>query len=72
MATTNDAPIRCKPATPGEIPREEFMEPMGIGASFLAQAIGFSRQSIYQVLNGSRAISADMAIALGECPMSLT
>ena len=40
-AITNDTPIRRKPAMPGEILHEEFMEPMGIGVAALAQAIVF-------------------------------
>jgi len=49
---------------PGEILKTEFMEPMGISAYALAKALGFP--GIYEVVRGSRAISADTAVRLGR------
>ena len=48
---------------PGEILKTEFMEPMGISVYALAKALDFP--GIYEVVRGSRAISADTAIRLG-------
>jgi len=49
---------------PGEILKTEFMEPMGISAYALAKAVSFP--GIYEVVRGSRAISADTAVRLGR------
>ena len=49
---------------PGEIPKTEFMEAMGISAYELAKALNFP--GIYDVVGGDRAISADTAIRLGK------
>jgi len=67
MAYANDQAPQRSPTSPGEVLREEFLDPLGISPSSLAEAIGFSRQSVYQLLSGSRSISAEMALALGEC-----
>jgi len=49
---------------PGEVLKTEFMEPMGVTAYQLAKALNFP--GIYDVVRGSRAISADTAIRLGK------
>jgi addiction module HigA family antidote len=49
---------------PGDILKTEFMEPMGISAYELANALSFP--GIYEVVRGDRAISADTAIRLGK------
>jgi len=49
---------------PGDILKTEFMEPMGMSAYELAKALNFP--GIYEVVRGSRAISADTAIRLGK------
>src|SRR5271165_6519479 len=49
---------------PGEILKNEFMEPMGVSGYELAKALNFP--GIYEVVRGQRAISADTAIRLGK------
>ncbi len=51
-------------AHPGEILRTEFMEPMGITAYQLAKALHLP--GIYEIVREQRAISADVALRLGE------
>ena len=49
---------------PGQVLKTEFMEPMGLSANALVKAISFP--GIYEVVRGTRAISADTAIRLGK------
>jgi addiction module HigA family antidote len=49
--------------TPGEVLREEFLEPMGITAYALAKAIGVPPPYISKVLHGG-GISAELGVLL--------
>ncbi len=51
---------------PGEILREEFLEPLGMSPSRLSVALDVSRQTICEIVREERGISADMAIRLGR------
>ena len=51
-------------ARPGEILRTDFIEPLGITAYQLAKAL--HSPSIYEIVRGQRAISADIALRLGK------
>ena len=53
-------------STPGEILREEFMEPLKISSYKLAHTIGTSQTAIGEILNGKRAISVAMAYKLSK------
>ncbi|RSX58800.1 HigA family addiction module antitoxin [Bifidobacterium samirii] len=48
-------------STPGEILREEFMEPAGITGYRLAKAIGVSETAVGEIVKGKRRISVAMA-----------
>jgi antitoxin HigA-1 len=50
----------------GEILREEFLNPMGIKAYKLSQAIGVPQARTSQILVGRRRIKADFASRLGK------
>jgi addiction module HigA family antidote len=52
------------PVTPGELLREEFLEPMGISQYRLAKEIGVPAQRIGQILAGKRSITADTDLRL--------
>ncbi|MGM0676333.1 HigA family addiction module antitoxin [Ectothiorhodospira marina] len=52
------------PVTPGELLREEFLEPMGISQYRLAKEIGVPPQRIGQIIAGKRAITADTDLRL--------
>jgi addiction module HigA family antidote len=54
------------PVHPGELLREDFLEPMGITAYRLAQDIGVRHTRVYDVLRGKRAITADTALRLSR------
>lgn len=54
------------PIHPGEILREEFLEPLGISAYALARAISVPRNRVTGILHGERAITADTALRLAR------
>ena len=54
------------PIHPGVILKEEFLDPRGLSAYALAQAIGVPRNRITGIIRGERAISADTALRLAR------
>jgi addiction module HigA family antidote len=52
------------PPHPGEIVREDCLNPLGLSVTAAAEGLGISRQSLSELLNGRNGISADMAIRL--------
>lgn len=59
-------------STPGEILKEELLDPMGISCYRLAKAIGKPESAISEIVNGKRSITVEMAWllsrALGTTP----
>ena len=59
-------------STPGEILKEEFLEPMGISQYRLAKAIGKPESAVSEIVRGRRSITVEMAWllsrALGTTP----
>lgn len=53
-----------EPVTPGELLKEEFLEPMGISQYRLAKEIGVPAQRIGQIVLGRRSITADTDLRL--------
>lgn len=53
-------------STPGEILKEEFLEPLGISQYRLAKAIGKPESAISAIVNGRRSISVEMAWLLAQ------
>jgi len=54
------------PIHPGEILREEFLEPMGISQYRLAKNISVPPRRINEIVHGKRSITADTALRLGR------
>jgi addiction module HigA family antidote len=52
------------PITPGEILREDFMEPLTISINQLARDLSVPPNRISEIVNGKRAITADTALRL--------
>ena len=52
------------PIPPGEILREDFMDPIGLSINQLAKNIGVPPNRISEIVNGKRAITADTALRL--------
>ena len=50
--------------TPGELLKEEFLEPMGISQYRLAKEIGVPAQRIGQIIAGKRSVTADTDLRL--------
>lgn len=52
------------PAHPGEVVRELCIEPLGITVTDAAKALGVTRKTLSELLNGHSRISPEMAIRL--------
>jgi antitoxin HigA-1 len=57
---------RLPPLHPGEVLREEFLDPLGMSAYALAKALCVPLNRITAILAGERAISADTALRLAR------
>ncbi|MDO4848739.1 MAG: HigA family addiction module antitoxin [Coriobacteriia bacterium] len=55
---------RITPVTPGELLKEEFLEPMGITQYRLAKETGIPAQRIGQIVLGNRRVTADTDLRL--------
>ena len=55
-----------EPVHPGELLKEEFLEPMGITSYRLAEDIGVRPPRIYDIVRGKRSITADTALRLSR------
>jgi len=52
--------------TPGDVLREEFLEPLGISQRKLAEAMGVPPRRVNEIVLGKRSITADTAVRLGR------
>ena len=55
-----------KPVTVGEILREEFMAPLGLTQSTLAEAMGVQRKHVNELCNDRRNVTAATALILAR------
>jgi addiction module HigA family antidote len=51
---------------PGEILKEEFLDPMGISAYRLAKDTGIPQTRVSEIIHGRRRVSADTALRLAK------
>jgi addiction module HigA family antidote len=51
---------------PGEILKEEFLEPMGISVYRLSNETGLSQTRLGQLVKGTRSVTAETAVKLGK------
>lgn len=58
--------LAAPPPTPGEVLRDRLQAAEGITQDKLALAMKVSRFSVNQIVNGRRAITAEMAMRLGR------
>jgi antitoxin HigA-1 len=56
---------RLPPLHPGEVLREEFIEPLGLSAGKVAKAIGVPRTRIERIVKEEIGITGDTAVRLG-------
>ena len=54
------------PIHPGEVPLEEFLEPLGVSQNRLAVAIGLPPRRINEIIHGKRRVTADTALRLSR------
>ncbi len=59
-------PTNRPPTSPGEMLREEFLEPMGLTQQQLANGIGVSYQRVNELINGKRGITTSTALRLAK------
>jgi addiction module HigA family antidote len=57
---------KLAPVHPGEILREEFMQPLGLSQTRLGRDLGVSPRSINEIVHGKRSITADAALRLSR------
>ncbi len=55
---------KLRPIHPGEVLREEFLQPFGISAEDLADSIGASAQTIREIVAKKHNVTADTALRL--------
>ena len=58
------------PPHPGEIIREDCLQPLGLSVTAAAKWLGISRGSLSELLNGHNGVSAEMAIRLEKAGWS--
>jgi addiction module HigA family antidote len=66
MPIPNTIRRKIAPTHPGELPREDFMPDYDLTTTWLADALGVSRQTINELLRERRAISPVMALRLSR------
>ncbi len=54
------------PPHPGEILRDDVLPELGLSVTAAAAALGISRVTLSRVLHGHAAVSAELALRLGE------
>lgn len=54
------------PIHPGEVLRDDFLEPLGISVYRLAKETGVSAQQLGRVVKGVRGVSGDLALRLAR------
>ncbi len=58
--------LKRKPTHPGEILNEEFLKPLEISQTELAEAIGTTFRTINELVNAKRNLSSEMAVKLAK------
>ena len=58
-------PKRC-PMHPGEVLREDILPALRMSKSEVAEALGISRQHLYDILNEKKPVSAEVAVRFGK------
>jgi addiction module HigA family antidote len=59
-------PTHCKPTHPGEILRDEFLNPLGLTKKELADAIHIPYQNVNDIINGNRSVTPNTALCLAK------
>lgn len=54
------------PVHPGEILREDILPALSVSKTDVADALGISRQTLYDILNERQPVTAEMAVRFGK------
>ena len=54
------------PAHPGEILREDILPALSMSKTAVAEGLGISRQTLYDILNEKQPVTAEMAVRFGK------
>ena len=54
------------PVHPGEILREDILPALRMSKAAVAEALGISRQTLYDILNEKQPVTAEMAVRFGK------
>ena len=57
---------KLRPVHPGDILRNDFLEPLGITCYRLAKELGVSRPTVNQLVGRRRSVTAEMALRLAR------
>ena len=55
-----------KPAHPGEVLKELYLEPLQLTITDTAKALGVTRNALSELINGHSGVSTKMALRLGK------
>ena len=55
-----------QPVHPGEVLREDILPALSMSKAAVADALGISRQTLYEILNGKQPVTAEMAVRFGK------
>ena len=55
-----------KPAHPGEVLKEMYIEPLGLTVTDTARSLGITRKTLSELINGRSGISTSMALRLSK------
>jgi addiction module HigA family antidote len=58
--------LKRQPTHPGAILKEEFVEPLGLTQTGLAERLNTTFRTVNEILNEKRSVSPDMAIRLAR------
>ena len=59
-------PNERRPTHPGEILREDFLEPMDLSVTELAERLGVPRPRVSEIVNERRGVSTETALLLAK------
>lgn len=59
-------PTHRRPTTPGEVIKDEFLVPLKITQTQLAEAMGIPLQRLNLIINGKRGVTPDTALRLSK------
>ncbi|OCC14142.1 HigA protein (antitoxin to HigB) [Dissulfuribacter thermophilus] len=58
--------IKRKPTHPGQILKEDYIEPLGITITYLSEVLGVSRKTLSKIINEKASVTPEMALKLSR------